>query len=89
MLEGDDVEGYGTHFQILDEARPIVEDALAKNESVSVDEYYSFTTRYDTLELVASVLMSLEGASQKVPRRFGPEVYRAASGIIKSQGEPS
>jgi hypothetical protein len=84
VLAQDDVEGFGTHFQLLDEARPVVEDALAKSESVSVDDYYSFSTRYETLELVADVLMSLESMSQKHPRRFGPEVYRAATGTAPS-----
>ena len=89
VIQGEDVDGYGTHFQILDEARDVVEDALAKNETVSVDEYYSFTIRYETLELVTSVLMGLESLNQKLPRTFGPEVYRAARGTPKSQGEPS
>jgi hypothetical protein len=79
VLAREDVEGYGTHFQLLDDARPVVEDALAKSDSVSVDDYYSFSTRYETLELVTSVLVGLESLTQKHPRHFGPEVYRAAS----------
>lgn len=89
VLEGEDVEGYGTHFQILDEARASIEDALVSNESVSADDYYSFTIRYETLELVTSVLIGLEESRQKLPRRFGPEVYRAASGAQKPLGELS
>ena len=31
-LAGEDVEGFGAHFQILDESREIVEEALARND---------------------------------------------------------
>jgi hypothetical protein len=89
VLAGDDVEGYATHFQLLDDARPSVETALANHESVSADDYYSFTTRHETLEFVASVLLGLESAIQGPPRRFGPEVYRAATGATAARGEPS
>ncbi|HEX2676626.1 MAG TPA: hypothetical protein VHM19_08295 [Polyangiales bacterium] len=80
VLAGDDVEGYGAHFQLLDDARAAVEEALARSSSVSADDYYSFTVRYETLELVTQVLLGLEHASHEQPRRFGADVYRAAAG---------
>ncbi len=86
VLVGDDVEGYGTHFQILDDARPVIEDALAHSLSVSVDDYYSFSVRYETLELVISVLLEIERVSRDTPRRFGPDVYRAAAGELVGKG---
>jgi hypothetical protein len=66
-LAGEDVEGFGAHFQILDESREIVEEALARNDVVTNDDYYSFTLRYETLELLTSVLIGFE--SQHAPLR--------------------
>jgi hypothetical protein len=84
----DDAEGFGAHFQLLDESRPAVEAALAESESVSADDYYTFTMRYETLELVVSVLLGLEQKLASQPRRFSREVYRAAAGET-SKGELS
>jgi hypothetical protein len=81
-LSGADVEGFGAHFQILDEARGPVEAALARNDAILSEDYYSFTIRYETLELVASVLLGLESENSSQPRRFGRDVYRAASGEL-------
>jgi hypothetical protein len=81
-LAGDDVEGFGAHFQILDETRGAVETVLAQNDSVSADDYYSFTIRYETLESLAAVLLSYETKHSPQPRRFGRDVYRAASGEL-------
>ncbi|HEX7478730.1 MAG TPA: DUF6278 family protein [Polyangiales bacterium] len=89
VLSSDDAEGFGAHFQILDEARGAVEEALQRSASVSVDDYYSFTIRYETLELVTSVLAGLESLHRQPPRRFGPEVYRAAAGERVGTGELS
>jgi hypothetical protein len=85
-LSGSDAEGFGAHFQILDEARALVETALSGDDSVSVDDYYSFTVRYETLELVTSVLTAFELQQRSRPRRFGPDVYRAASGELSGKG---
>ncbi|HEX4353323.1 MAG TPA: hypothetical protein VHZ95_10420 [Polyangiales bacterium] len=81
-LSGEEVEGYGAHFQILDEARVPVEQALAQNDEITPDDYYSFTVRYETLELVTSLLIGMESQHAPQPRRFGRDVYRAASGEL-------
>ena len=81
VLTEDDAEGYGAHFQLFDDARATVEAALAQSESVSAEDYYTFTMRYETLELVSSILAGLE-SQQAAPRRFSAEVYRAASGEL-------
>ena len=83
-LVGDDVDGFGANFQILDEAREAVEEALARNDRVTSEDYYSFTIRFETLELVVSVLLTLESQHTPHPRRFGRDVYRAASGEVGS-----
>jgi hypothetical protein len=89
VLMEEDAEGYGAHFQILDEARPAVEAALAESDSVSEEDYYTFTMRYETLELVVSILLGLETQHAAQPRRFSREVYRAASGEPAGRGTPS
>jgi hypothetical protein len=76
-------------FQVLDEARTIVEEALAQAGEISPDDYYTFTIRYETLELVISLLTGLEAKHQGTPRRFGPEVYRAAAGESVGNGASS
>jgi hypothetical protein len=80
VLMEEDAEGFGAHFQILDEARSAVEDALSDSESVSEEDYYTFTMRLETLELVVSILIGLETQHAAQPRRFSREVYRAAAG---------
>lgn len=82
VLMEEDAEGFGAHFQILDEARPAVEAALSDSESVSEEDYYTFTMRLETLELVVSVLIGLETQHAQQPRRFSRDVYRAASGEL-------
>jgi hypothetical protein len=82
-LSASDVEGFGAHFQILDESRGVVEEALARNDAVLADDYYSFTVRFETLELLISVLLAFESQHTAQPRRFGRDVYRAASGELR------
>lgn len=90
VMTDDDAAGFGAHFQLLDEARPAVEAALEHSESVSADDYYTFTMRYETLELVTSILLGLESRQDGAPpRRFGREVYRAASGELNKGSAPS
>ena len=86
VLAGDDVEGFGAHFELLDDARAVVEDALSRSATVSVDDYYSFSVRFETLELVISVMLELEHQNRAQPRRFGPDVYRAAAGERVTKG---
>ncbi len=89
VLAHDEVEDSGASFQVLDEAKASLHEALEESGGVSLDDYYSFTIRYETLELVISVLSALERTTQATPRRFGPEVYRAASGETLGQGGAS
>jgi hypothetical protein len=88
VLTEADADGFGAHFQILDEARAQVESALSASDTVSEDDYYTFTVRYETLEQVVAVLLGLESQHAAQPRRFGRDVYRAASGE-SGGGSPS
>jgi hypothetical protein len=82
VLVQDDAEGFGAHFQVLDEARAHLEAALSEREAVRAEDYYTFTMRYETLELVVAVLRDQESRHAGQPRRFSREVYRAASGEL-------
>jgi hypothetical protein len=82
VLTGSDSEGWGAHFQMLDEARPAVAAMLEHHDSVTADDYYSFSIRYETLESVTAVLIGLESKFSAQPRRFGRDVYRAAGGEL-------
>ncbi|HKP62705.1 MAG TPA: hypothetical protein VJV78_38480 [Polyangiales bacterium] len=88
-LEQTDVPGFGANFQVLDEARQELERALEQAGMISVDDYYTFSVRYETLEHVSAVLSALEVKTQSTPRTFGPEVYRVASGESLDRGESS
>jgi hypothetical protein len=88
VLAVDDVPGVGANFQVLDEARPAVHQALEQNEMVRPEDYYTFSMRLEVLHQVADVLSGLESA-QPTPRRFGPEVYAAASGRKEPSAPPS
>jgi hypothetical protein len=81
-LAEEDAKGYGAHFQILDETRGAVESVLEQHDAVSSEDYYSFTIRYETLESLSAALRRYESEHAAQPRRFGRDVYRAASGEI-------
>jgi len=69
----------GAFFDVLDEARDLLKEALAKHARVPTEDYYTFTMRYEVLEQVAALLLGLEN-ERKERRHFGPDVYRAARG---------
>ena len=68
----------GANFQVLEDARRLVSEALERNE-VEHDDYYTLSVRYETLEQVADLLSGLE-EKRTERRHFGSDVYRAANG---------
>lgn len=85
ILKGQ-AAGPGAHFDVLDEARELLKEALGKHARVPTEDYYTFTMRYEVLEQVSDVLFALEGA-RKERRLFGPDVYRAARGELSPSGD--
>jgi hypothetical protein len=79
MLSGEEVPGFGAHFQLLDDARPLVEQALEASADVTSEDYYTLSVRFEVLEQVADLVSALE-AQHKEPRRFDHDVYAAARG---------
>ena len=81
-------EGWGAHFQVLDEAREAIAHSLEVTSDFSDDDYYTFSVRYEALEQVADVLGGIESHQPK-RRHFSPSVYRAAGGSSTGSGIPS
>jgi hypothetical protein len=79
VLTMEDASGFGAHFQVLEEARGALASALEARDDVESESYYTFSMRWEVLEQVGDLLSAIE-SQQRKPRRFGPEVYRAASG---------
>jgi hypothetical protein len=73
----------GANFDVLDEARDMLKQALQKHARVPPEDYYTFTMRYEVLEQITELLFALE-SERKERRHFGPEVYRAARGEAPS-----
>jgi hypothetical protein len=88
VLAGDDVSDWGSHFQVLDDTRAAVTESLASAADVTPEDYYTFSMRLEVLHQIADLLGGLESA-QPVPRRFGRDVYAAASGRTAAAIKPS
>jgi Family of unknown function (DUF6278) len=79
VLTAADSNGWGAHFQVLDEARSAVAASLETSAAVDAGDYFTLSLRLEVLQQIADVLLSLED-QQPNPRHFGPDVYRAAEG---------
>ncbi|HYJ11357.1 MAG TPA: hypothetical protein VEX18_20180 [Polyangiaceae bacterium] len=88
IIRQGQVAGPGAHFEVLDEARDLLKETLAKHARVPTEDFYTFTMRYEVLEQVADVLFALESV-RKERRHFGAEVYRAARGEPSGGGKAS
>lgn len=88
VLAGDDVADWGSHFQVLDDTRAAVTESLASAADVTPEDYYTFSMRLEVVQQIADVLGGLESA-QPVRRRFGRDVYAAASGKTAAAIKPS
>jgi hypothetical protein len=87
LIHGDAPE-WGATFQMLDEARPVVREALERSPELSPEDYYTLSVRFEVVEQVADLLGALE-STQSAPRHFDPAVYRVVNGERSGRGEPS
>jgi hypothetical protein len=88
VLTGQDADGWGAHYHVLDEARSAVTASLEATAQVDNSDYFTLSLRLEVLQQIADVLMSLEHR-QPNPRHFGSDVYRAAEGDAASTGSVS
>jgi hypothetical protein len=75
--------------QLLDADRPLVESALEQAGEVREDDYFTFSVRYEAVELMASVLLARSVTQGKHGRVFGPELYAVTAGERASSDKPS
>lgn len=89
VISGDPAPEWNAHLQLLDADRPLVESALEQAGQVNESDYFSFSVRYEVIELVTSVLVARSVTQSKHGRVFGPDLYQAAAGELPSVGKPS
>jgi hypothetical protein len=80
---------WNAHLQLLDADRPLVESALEHAGDVNEADYFTFSVRYEVIELVTSVLVARSVTQGKYGAHFGPELYRVAAGENRNHGKPS
>jgi hypothetical protein len=77
-LLGEEVQGYGSHFELLREDRNLVQEALERAGTVRDEDYFRLAIRYEVIELVASLLIERTAQENEGnEREFAPEVYAA------------
>jgi hypothetical protein len=83
-VTGEDVEGYGSHLELLREERAMVHEALERAGNVRNEDYYRLAVRFEVLELVTALLSEKASQSLEPERTYGPEVYAALRDTPKS-----
>lgn len=71
-IAGQEVEGFGAFFRLHPAEKAIAERALANLPEVDVEEYFSPSSRVETLQIVAD---AIAGAHQAEPQAEGPRTY--------------
>ena len=78
-----DAPGWSAHFSTFDDQRAVIEQSVDDNLQLRIEDYYSFSVRYEMLDQVVAVLTALEGQRKNGPRTFGSNVYAALSGELE------
>jgi hypothetical protein len=79
-LESGDVTGWSGHLEVLPQDRSLLEQALSHMGEIDEGDYYTLAVRLEVIEQVVAALEAAQVARGEVQRRFGPEVYAAATG---------
>lgn len=79
-LESDEVEGWSGHLEVLPQDKSLLEQALSRMGEIDTDDYFTLAVRLEVIEQVVAALEGAQVARGEVQRRFGPEVYEAATG---------
>jgi hypothetical protein len=87
-LASGEVAGWSGHLEVLPQDRGLLEQALSRMGEMDQDDYYTLSVRLEVIEQVVAGLEAAQVARGEVQRRFGPEVYAAATGSAAS-GPPS
>lgn len=87
-LASGEVAGWSGHLEVLPQDRGLLEQALARMGEIDADDYYTLTVRLEVIEQVVAALEAAQVARGEIQRRFGPDVYAAATGSA-ARGLPS
>lgn len=79
-LESGEVEGWSGHLSVLPQDRSLLEQSLSRMGEIDEGDYYTLSVRLEVIEQVIAALEGAQVARGEVQRRFGPEVYDAATG---------
>lgn len=87
-LESGEVAGWSGHLEVLPQDRGLLEQALSHMGEIDEGDYYTLAVRLEVIEQVVAALESAQVARGEIQRRFGPDVYAAATGA-GAGGPPS
>lgn len=87
-LASGEVDGWSGHLEVLPQDRSLLEQALSRMGEIDEADYYTLSVRLEVIEQVVAALEAAQVARGEVQRRFGPEVYAAATGGFEG-GLPS
>ncbi len=79
-LESGEAEGWSGHLAVLPQDRGLLEQALSRMGDIDEGDYYRLAVRLEVIEQVVAALEGAQVARGEVQRRFGPDVYAAATG---------
>ena len=83
-LESGEVKGWSGHLEVLPQDRSLLEQALSRMGEIDEGDYYTLAVRLEVIEQVVAALESAQVARGEISRRFGPEIYAAATGAAPS-----
>jgi len=83
-LESGEVTGWSGHLEVLPQDRSLLEQALSRMGEIDEGDYYTLAVRLEVIEQVVAALESAQVARGEISRRFGPEIYAAATGAAPS-----
>lgn len=87
-LASGEVPGWSGHLEVLPQDRGLLEQALSHMGEIDEADYYTLAVRLEVIEQVVAALEAAQVARGEVQRRFGPEIYAAATGSA-AHGLPS
>ncbi len=85
LFLGENHDGPSSRFRLSPEERPMVEQRLSTLPEVPEDEFYSFSTRYEALQIAAEALRSHMEATGYSEQTFDESDYAVEqSGLLLS-----
>lgn len=80
-----EAEGWGAHFQILEEDTPAVTESLERTGQVREEDFFRLAVRFEVVEQVAGILLARAAFRGDGKLHFGPELYASATAYDNRQ----